>query len=399
MNMPIALMRLLAFLAMAFIGLAIGPHAAQAHRLNESYVYFNVTDDALTGRFEATLGDLNKLLPLDENGDGVLQNEEVEAHLDTVFQFLAGGLSIELGNTSYEVAPVGIAFLDTPLDRFAQIGFRVLDLTPVPAAIMVNYQSPFASEIPGHLGFALIESNSRTGLEANEAYVSAVFPPGSAPHTLSLVGEPNDKIFRDYFRFGLTHVLFGFEHLIFLAFLLSAAVMVNGQRSWQPAPSAGPAFLKLAIYVTAFAFANAMALALAGLDLLNLPEVTVEFAIALSILFLGLAIWLRHLQRLAILAVLAYGFFHGASLENTIFVLGTIFKTQIVGIGALSLGAEAAQLLLLLVLFPVFFIIRTWKFYNVIVLRLGSVLLAILVIVWVVEKQTGFVGRLNGSLF
>ncbi len=42
----------------------ISSASAWSHNLGEGYVYLTVTDEALTGRLELTLGDVNKAVPL-----------------------------------------------------------------------------------------------------------------------------------------------------------------------------------------------------------------------------------------------------------------------------------------------------------------------------------------------
>ncbi len=53
------MLRLYAFLTLMLCGGSLS-----AHNLGEGYVYLTVTDNALSGRLELTLGDISKVVPL-----------------------------------------------------------------------------------------------------------------------------------------------------------------------------------------------------------------------------------------------------------------------------------------------------------------------------------------------
>ena len=117
--------------------------SASAHRLNESYVYFQVTDDALTGRIEATLSDLDGLVGLDADGDGTVTEAEFTAQADTVFTFFSDRLFITSDGTDHGVVANGHDFLRTPQGVFAQMHFDIPTLGSTPDAVEVTYLSRF----------------------------------------------------------------------------------------------------------------------------------------------------------------------------------------------------------------------------------------------------------------
>src|SRR5882762_8447951 len=77
-----------------------------------------------------------------------------------------------------------------------------------------------------------------------------------------------------YLRLGVEHILFGFDHLLFV---LALVILV---RDWR----------RVALTVTAFTVAHSITLAAATLDLVNVPGPPVEAAIALSIVLVAVEI-------------------------------------------------------------------------------------------------------------
>src|SRR3981189_2080833 len=77
-----------------------------------------------------------------------------------------------------------------------------------------------------------------------------------------------------YLRLGIEHILFGFDHLLFV---LALVILV---RDWR----------RVVLTVTAFTVAHSITLAAATLDLVNVPGPPVEAAIALSIVLVAVEI-------------------------------------------------------------------------------------------------------------
>src|SRR6202020_1593390 len=77
-----------------------------------------------------------------------------------------------------------------------------------------------------------------------------------------------------YLRLGIEHILFGFDHLLFV---LALVILV---RDWR----------RVAITVTAFTIAHSITLAAATLGFVHVPGPPVEAAIALSIVLVAVEI-------------------------------------------------------------------------------------------------------------
>jgi hypothetical protein len=386
-------------LAGLVLGLTVFVSAAQAHRLDESYVYFNVTDESLSGRIEATLDDIGQIIDIDLDGDGVVSKDELAARSEQVFELFKNAVQLDDAGQVYGLTFDGLNFLDTRQGTYAQLGFTVDGLSRTPQTIKVTYDTPFAVAIPGHAGFAVIESNSRTGLTENEGYISLKFAPGQTTQMLSLVGEPKAKILSDYILFGAQHFWSGFDHMLFFVGLMLPAVMLFSSGRWIAAPTLPGAFLHLVKLASIFAVTNAVALLIAVLTSLQVNTTIVEIVIALSIIAVGLAGLIPRFQPYILWIVMVFGLFHGLGYANILEPLGHVISDRIVGLTGFIVGIELAQIAIILLAFPVLFGLRTWRIYPFIALKLGSIILILLAGLWVFERNTGLVYRLQQALF
>src|SRR5262249_39515295 len=82
-------------------------------------------------------------------------------------------------------------------------------------------------------------------------------------------GRDRGRMFGAYLRHGITHILSGYDHLLFIAALALAAVT----------------FWDLIKVVSAFTLAHTVTLALSALNIVRLPSHVVEPMIAASIVF------------------------------------------------------------------------------------------------------------------
>ncbi len=385
-------------LLLAALLLFVIAQPADAHRQNESYVFFNVTDLALSGRIEATLPDLDKIVLLDADGDGTVSREEFSTKADEVFGFFAQRLIISHDGQEYPIAADGHEFLDTPAGTFALIHFTVPGLSPTPDAVDVTYRSPFQEREPGHLGFGLIESNTRTGVEGNERYISMIFEPGGESHRLSLVGEPALKIFKDFVIHGIWHIWLGFDHVVFLITLLMPSVLTLSTGAWQPVANFRAAFINVLKVVTVFTVSHTITLSLSSLGIIRLPVTLVEVVIALSIAVVALGNMFPVFHRYTLLVVFAFGLFHGFGFANVLAPLGLQPSAKLIGLAAFNIGVELGQIAIVAAVFPVLYLLRRWNAYPFLALRVASVCFILLAGVWFIERSSGVFWRLQQQL-
>ena len=270
-------------------------------------------------------------------------------------------------------------------------------LTPVPEEISVDYE-PLTELLSNHGGFILIASNTRVGLADNEAYISLTFTEDDGPQMLSLVGEPRLKVFWEFVTHGIWHIWLGFDHVVFLLTLLLPAVMMPAGRSWIPTESFKGALWSVTKIVTIFTLSHSVTLTLAGLGILQLPSTLVEAVIAASIIIVALMNLAPSAHRYMLWVVFVFGLFHGFGFANVLAPLALDPTRQVIGLAAFNIGVELGQLAIVLVAFPVLWLVRKWRIYPFMAFKVGTVVLVILAGSWFLERTTSFEFNVRGTI-
>lgn len=143
-----------------------------------------------------------------------------------------------------------------------------------------------------------------------------------------------------FFKLGVEHIAFGFDHLLFLAGLLVACRKPTD----------------IFAIVTSFTLAHSITLSVAALDWWVPPSGIVEPAIAASIVFVGIENLVRKkIGKERALLTFAFGLIHGFGFASVLRELGLGQGGQsIVGpLFAFNVGIEAGQLAIVAIVFPV----------------------------------------------
>ena len=142
------------------------------------------------------------------------------------------------------------------------------------------------------------------------------------------------QVAKTYLRLGVEHILFGFDHLLFV---LALVILIGDWR-------------RVALTVTAFTIAHSITLAAATLGLVNVPRPPVEAAIALSIVFVAVEIVnARHgkpslAARSPWLVAFCFGLLHGFGFAGALAEVGLPHHAIPVALLFFNLGVEIGQL-------------------------------------------------------
>jgi hydrogenase/urease accessory protein HupE len=137
-----------------------------------------------------------------------------------------------------------------------------------------------------------------------------------------------------YLRLGVEHILFGFDHLLFV---LALVILV---RDWR----------RVALTVTAFTIAHSITLAAATLGFVNVPGPPVEATIALSIMLVSVEILNARggkpslTARLPWLVAFSFGLLHGFGFAGALAEVGLPQHAIPVALLFFNLGVEIGQL-------------------------------------------------------
>jgi hydrogenase/urease accessory protein HupE len=137
-----------------------------------------------------------------------------------------------------------------------------------------------------------------------------------------------------YLRLGVEHILFGFDHLLFV---LALVILV---RDWR----------RVAVTVTAFTIAHSITLAAATLGFVNVPGPPVEATIALSIVLVAVEILNARAGKPSLTARLpwfvafSFGLLHGFGFAGALAEFGLPHHAIPVALLFFNVGVELGQL-------------------------------------------------------
>jgi hydrogenase/urease accessory protein HupE len=137
-----------------------------------------------------------------------------------------------------------------------------------------------------------------------------------------------------YLRLGVEHILFGFDHLLFV---LALVILVRGWR-------------RVAVTVTAFTIAHSITLASATLGFVNVPRPPVEATIALSIMLVSVEILNARngkpglTVRFPWLVAFSFGLLHGFGFAGALAEVGLPQTAIPLALLFFNVGVEIGQL-------------------------------------------------------
>lgn len=146
------------------------------------------------------------------------------------------------------------------------------------------------------------------------------------------------QVARTYFVTGIEHIVFGYDHLLFVI-----ALVLLLRVGWAVAKA-----------VTAFTVAHSLTLIGTTLGLIGLPQAPVEALIALSIIFLAVEIVKRGPDRTSLterapwVVAFVFGLLHGFGFAGALHEIGLPESDVPTALLTFNLGVEAGQLLIVL---------------------------------------------------
>ncbi|NVK49367.1 MAG: HupE/UreJ family protein [Cyclobacteriaceae bacterium] len=197
-----------------------------------------------------------------------------------------------------------------------------------------------------------------------------------------LIPEMPNKwmVAKTYTILGIEHILFGFDHLLFV---LALIVITQG-------------FKKLVKTITAFTLAHSITLCFSALGIAYLPGPPVEAVIALSIVFLALEIMKSQqghatlTSRKPWLVAFSFGLLHGFGFAGALQDIGLPQNEIPLALATFNIGVELGQILFVVVVIAVSKPIQLFSSNvewssKIIPYAVGSI-----AAFWLIERVVGF---------
>jgi hypothetical protein len=353
------------------------PVVASAHKPSDAYLTLRVEGATLHGRWDVALRDLEFAIGLDVDGDGRVTWGELRARASELDAWALARLAIASDGGSCATR-AGSQLVDRHTDgAYAVLRFSA-DCPRAPRRLAIGYDLLFDVD-PQHRGLVRVE---HAGGDS-----TAILSDDSRRVELDLAAAAPWRTLLDYAREGVWHIWAGYDHLLFLLCLLLPSVLRREAGRWVAVEELGPALADVVRIVTAFTAAHSITLALAALGLVALPSRQVESAIAASVI-LAAANNLRPLVD-ARRWTLAFGFglVHGLGFASVLGDLGLPRAALAPALLGFNLGVEAGQLALVTAFVPLAFALRDSVLYRHCVLAAGSVAIALLAGIWLLERS------------
>ena len=344
---------------------------AQAHKASDSYLHLNARGASLSGQWDIALRDLDTVLNLDANGDGLLTWREVRLRQADIAQYALTRLTLRSAGAA--CTPRAEAPLIDDHSDGAYVVLRFTATCPQPVQqLEVDYRL-FAEVDAGHRGLLNFSSGHGT-------YTQVLGPSTPIAH-LDLKDGGAWAQFAGYLRTGIEHIWTGFDHMLFLFSLLLPAVLLRRGRQWEAQQELRPAFLEVCKVVTAFTLAHSLTLALATFGIVRLPSRVCESAIALSVVVAALNNVVPLVRSRRWVVAFCFGLIHGFGFANVLSDLGLPRDALALALVGFNLGVEAGQLAIVAVFLPCAYLLRETLFYRRFLVTGGSA-----AALWLVER-------------
>ena len=354
--------------------------AARAHTTDTSYARVRIFADHLEVRLALDIFTLQKIVPdLDANRDSALSREELRSATRAIQKFLRAHAGIELNDAAADLGEAKDPFwpLDAPdpipaaawhtNESLISFGFdKPLASLPKTVTLMFDvfrtlgerhsmlgvfeYRAQttevvFTVAEPDYLfDVAFAETPGTASAKISPPPPATDTEPAGKTQTAAHRSNADDSPMWRFFKWGVAHILTGYDHLCFLLALL----VVSRLRP-------------LIAIVTSFTIAHSITLLLAGLGVVTLPTRFIECAIALTIVYVAVEnLWRTKFTHRWLLTFF-FGLIHGFGFANTLNPQELPAQAKAKCLVVFNLGVEAGQLAVVLALLPLSLALAKWK--------------------------------------
>lgn len=356
--------------------------AAWAHKPSDSYLTLRAQEGKgdVTARWDIALRDLDYVLQLDRDSNGELTWGEVRQRNADILRVATQNLQLSTGGKDCPWEASAPMQLDHHSDGTYAVLSLVARCPSLDAGLKLRY-SLFFDVDPSHRGLVQWVAPGGTAAQA------LVFGTESAEQNLAMQSAGAWPTLRQYLVDGVWHIWIGYDHILFLLALLLPAVLVRRDGRWEGAPRLPGAIKEIVKVVTAFTLAHSITLSLAALQVITLPSRLVESAIAASVVIAALNNLRGTIEGRRWVMAFCFGLLHGFGFASVLADLGLPQGALALALVGFNLGVEVGQLTIVAVFLPIAFALRKTRFYQFGVLRIGSLLVAVLASWWLAQRM------------
>ncbi|MEO8460418.1 MAG: HupE/UreJ family protein [Dokdonella sp.] len=355
--------------------LALAPCFAFAHKASDAFLVLHThATEGFSGQWDIALRDLDVALAIDANADHEITWGELKAARSTIENYAFSHLALTSGTQACKLSST-----DLLVDKHSDGNYAVVrfDAACTPGDTLTFDYRLLQGIDASHRG--LLQ------LVTTRDVQSGVLVPGII-QTISLAAPSRWRQFTQYLHEGTWHIWTGYDHMLFLISLLLPAVLRRREGDWTFAESMPKTLWRVTGVVTAFTLAHSITLTLAALDIVHLPSRLVESGIALSVVLAAVNNVRPLVTERTWAFAFGFGLLHGFGFANALADLGLPRDALALCLFAFNLGVEIGQLAIVAAFFPLAWMLRKTTFYRRVLLVPGSLIIALLAMVWLTER-------------
>ncbi|MGD9540786.1 HupE/UreJ family protein [Methylocystis sp.] len=365
-------LRLILCALAAQFALLLQTPSAHAHLSSDSYLHVDIDAGGRpSGQWDISLRDLDAAIGL-AGDDGVITWGGLKARRAAIEAYAFDRLSID-----------GCALRpsDMLVDRHAGAAHAVLrfkaECQSAPAPRRLHYRLLFDLD-PTHRGLLTLAT------PAGER--SEVLSPERADIALDRIDESTSGSFLHFVGFGVSHILFGYDHLLFVAVLMIFAAFRRGESGWTPLDGFGASALQTLTILTAFTLAHGVTLTLSLFHFIDAPARFVEPAVAATIMGAAIDNLLPLLSYARWTIAFGFGLVHGLAFATALGPMRLSTSGLLYALAGFNGGVELGQIAVASLLMPLVFTARRKALYVSYVAPALTALAFILALVWFVDR-------------
>lgn len=375
------------------------PGDALAHNPDTSYARLTIARDRTSLKLTYDITSLVRIVPaLDADGDRRLTRTELDAAVPQISAFLQRTIEFEVNGTKSDFGRLQpVAWPPDAGDAIAEKDYHAAtslisftfdkSLAQPPQDVWIRFDFFETLGLRHTVLGAIAQENKEdevlfTPFEPDYFHDTKYPPPPTATATATTEKSATSHARRSsddslgsrlwlFFRFGVEHILIGYDHILFL---LSLIVVSR--------------FGELVKIVTSFTVAHSITLALATLGWVEIPSNLVETAIAATIVFTALEnFWIKDTSRRWKLTFV-FGLIHGFGFAGVLRELELPTDGFIRSLLTFNLGVEAGQLAIVAV-FAIPIALVTRSRYGRAFQRTASATIALCGLGWFLDRAFG----------
>jgi hypothetical protein len=360
---------------------------AFAHNPDTSYARVAIADNQIEVRLTLDLFTLQKIRPVDADGDQLVTRAELDAAAPEVVKFLRDfvrleidGQLVNIGESSPASMPSGTGDSIAAADWHTANGlvtFTFHHLLRKPAHDVALLFDFFDTVGARHTVLGALEYRGRTEEVTftetepdylfDTAYAAGknALPPSSnsQPSIMGSVGR--------FIKLGVEHIFLGYDHICFLLALLVVS-----------------RFREMLKIITSFTVAHSITLIVAGLGIARLPSRLVECGIALTIIYVAFDNLRRKSTAHRWLLTFGFGLVHGFGFASVLSELGLPAVGRVRCLLAFNIGVEIGQLAIVSVALPILWLLAKRQLQARVAFAV-SVIVGLFGMGWFIERAFG----------